>query len=99
MILAKSPVVFHHCPDFMRTRRATYYVLRKGRGMCLARCWHVRVRARTLYFMQRGRAQIMNMLPGGGQASVGDLGPGSVLGEMARLDSGVPFSNVEAREP
>ena len=55
--------------------------------------------ADTALFLQHGRAQMMNMLPGGGETVVGELGPGSVLGEMALLDSGVRFSNVVAREP
>lgn len=49
--------------------------------------------------MESGRAHVVSALPGGGKAVVGELGPGSVLGEMALLDSGVRSANVIAQEP
>ena len=55
--------------------------------------------ADTALFMARGLAQVVNVLPGGGETVVGELGPGSVLGETALLDSGVRLSNVVARAP
>ena len=48
--------------------------------------------------MESGRASVVSALPGGGETVVGELGPGSVLGEMALLDSGVRSANVIARE-
>jgi CRP/FNR family cyclic AMP-dependent transcriptional regulator len=48
--------------------------------------------------MEYGRASVVNVLPGGGEAVMAELGPGSVLGEMALLDSGVRSANVIARE-
>jgi CRP-like cAMP-binding protein len=41
----------------------------------------------------------MTVLPGGGETVVAELGPGSVLGETALLDSGVRSANVVATEP
>jgi CRP-like cAMP-binding protein len=55
--------------------------------------------ADTALFLECGRAQVTNRLPGGGETVVGELGPGSVLGEMALLDSGVWFSSVVACDP
>ncbi len=49
--------------------------------------------------MESGSASVVSVLPGGGEAVVAELGPGSVLGEMALLDSGVRCANVVAREP
>lgn len=49
--------------------------------------------------MEYGRANVVNILPGGGEAIMAELGPGSVLGEMALLDSGVRSANVIAQEP
>lgn len=48
--------------------------------------------------LEQGRAQVMTTLPGGGEAVVAELGPGSVIGEMALLDSGVRSATVVARE-
>jgi len=42
---------------------------------------------------------VITALPGGGEAAVAQLGPGSVLGEMALLDSGVRSATVIARVP
>ena len=55
--------------------------------------------ADSALFMERGWAQVISVLPGGGETVVAELGPGSVLGEMALLDSGVRCANVVAREP
>ena len=55
--------------------------------------------ADSALFMGRGRARVFNLLPGGGESVVGELGPGSVLGEMALLDSGVRSASVMASEP
>lgn len=49
--------------------------------------------------MESGSASVVSVLPGGGEAVMAELGPGSVLGEMALLDSGVRSANVIAREP
>jgi len=49
--------------------------------------------------LESGSASVVSVLPGGGEAVVAELGPGSVLGEMALLDSGVRCANVVAREP
>lgn len=49
--------------------------------------------------MESGSASVVSVLPGGGEVVMSELGPGSVLGEMALLDSGVRSANVVAREP
>ena len=54
--------------------------------------------ADSALFMECGRAHVINVLPGGGETVVAELGPGSVLGEMALLESGVRSANVVARE-
>ncbi len=51
------------------------------------------------YLIESGDADVMTALPGGGKAAVAKLGPGSVLGEMALLESGVRSATVIARTP
>ncbi len=55
--------------------------------------------ADSALILEGGRVGIVSTLPGGGEAVIAELGPGSVLGEMALLDSGVRSANVIAREP
>lgn len=55
--------------------------------------------ADSALIMQDGRVSVVSALPGGGEAVMAELGPGSVLGEMALLESGVRSANVIAREP
>lgn len=55
--------------------------------------------ADSALILERGRAHVMTVLPGGGETVVAELGPGSVLGETALLDSGVRSANVVATEP
>ena len=55
--------------------------------------------ADSALILEDGRVGIVSALPGGGEAVIAELGPGSVLGEMALLDSGVRSANVIAREP
>jgi CRP-like cAMP-binding protein len=47
--------------------------------------------------MESGDADVITALPGGGEATVATLGPGSVLGEMALLESGTRSATVIAR--
>ena len=49
------------------------------------------------YLIESGTADVYTALPGGGETTVAALGPGSVLGEMALLDSGVRSASVLAR--
>ena len=49
------------------------------------------------YFLESGNAEASVALPGGGEFSVAELGPGSVLGEMALLDHGICSATVVAR--
>lgn len=51
------------------------------------------------FVLERGKADVITALPGGGEAKVAELGPGSVLGEMALLEAGVRSATVIAREP
>jgi CRP-like cAMP-binding protein len=47
--------------------------------------------------MESGNADVLTALPGGGETTVATLGPGSVLGEMALLESGMRSATVIAR--
>jgi CRP-like cAMP-binding protein len=49
------------------------------------------------YLIESGSADVYTALPGGGETAVAALGPGSVLGEMALLDSGIRSASVLAR--
>lgn len=51
------------------------------------------------YIIESGSADVMTALPGGGDAAVATLGPGSVLGEMALLESGTRSATVIASAP
>lgn len=51
------------------------------------------------FIIESGDADVTTALPGGGTAAVAKLGPGSVLGEMALLESGVRSATVVARSP
>ncbi len=48
------------------------------------------------YLIESGNADVITALPGGGEAAVAKLGPGSVLGEMALLESGARSATVIA---
>ncbi len=49
------------------------------------------------YLIESGTADVYTALPGGGETAVAALGAGSVLGEMALLDSGIRSASVLAR--
>lgn len=51
------------------------------------------------WIIESGEAEVITALPGGGEAVVAKLGPGSVLGEMALLESGMRSATVIARVP
>ena len=51
------------------------------------------------YLIESGSAHVITALPGGGEMSVASLGPGSVLGEMALLESGIRSATVIAHTP
>ena len=51
------------------------------------------------YIIESGDADVITALPGGGEAAVAKLGPGSVLGEMALLETGARSATVIARSP
>ncbi len=55
--------------------------------------------ADSALFMEYGRAQVISALPGGGATVIAELGAGSMLGEMALLESGVRSADVVACEP
>lgn len=55
--------------------------------------------ADSAFILESGKADVVTALPGGGEAKVATLGPGSVLGEMALLESGTCSATVIAREP
>ncbi len=78
--------------DFLRIfRRASFDM-----DACLVRQGQ---QADSAFILESGAAEVVTALPGGGQAVVAELGPGSVLGEMALLDSGVRSATVIARVP
>jgi CRP/FNR family transcriptional regulator, cyclic AMP receptor protein len=51
------------------------------------------------YIIESGAAEVITALPGGGEVAVAALGAGSVLGEMALLESGIRSATVIARAP
>lgn len=51
------------------------------------------------YIIESGTADVVTALPGGGELTLAALGPGSMLGEMALLESGVRAATVIARAP
>lgn len=53
----------------------------------------------SAFVLESGSAEVMTVLPGGGELSVAMLGPGAVLGETALLEGGVRSATVVAREP
>jgi CRP-like cAMP-binding protein len=55
--------------------------------------------ADSAFILESGSVDVVTRLPGGGEAGVATLGPGSVIGEMALLDSGQRSATVLAREP
>jgi CRP-like cAMP-binding protein len=54
--------------------------------------------ADSAFILESGAVDVMTRLPGGGEARVATLAPGSVIGEMALLDSGLRSATVVARE-
>ena len=64
-------------------------------GTCLMRQGQP---ADSAFILESGAVDVMTRLPGGGEARVATLGPGSVIGEMALLDSGQRSATVVARE-
>ena len=50
------------------------------------------------YIVESGSADVVTALPGGGTATVAQLQPGAMLGEMALLESGMCSATVIARE-
>jgi CRP-like cAMP-binding protein len=55
--------------------------------------------AHGAFVIESGSVEVVTALPGGGETVVAQLGPGSVLGEMALLDRGVRSASVLARAP
>ncbi|MBI3045100.1 MAG: cyclic nucleotide-binding domain-containing protein [Betaproteobacteria bacterium] len=55
--------------------------------------------ADSAFMIESGNAEVVTALPGGGEAMVASLGPGSLLGEMALLESGKCSATVIARTP
>ncbi len=51
------------------------------------------------YIIESGTTDAVTALPGGGELTVAALGAGSMLGEMALLDSGARAATVVARTP
>jgi CRP-like cAMP-binding protein len=78
--------------DFLRIFQRVSF----GVGACLVRQGQP---ADSAFILESGAAEVVTALPGGGQAAVAELGPGSVLGEMALLDSGVRSATVIACVP
>lgn len=55
--------------------------------------------ADSALIIESGTADAVTALPGGGELTLAALGPGSMLGEMALLESGVRAATVIARTP
>lgn len=54
--------------------------------------------ADSAFILESGSVDVVTRLPGGGEARVATLGPGSVIGETALLDSGMRSATVVTRE-
>lgn len=52
--------------------------------------------ADTAFFVQSGALSIASALPGGGEVHLANLGPGSMLGEMSLVATGVRTASVRA---
>jgi CRP-like cAMP-binding protein len=76
--------------ELMRVFQRVSYPL----GACVVRQGQP---ADSAFILESGDAEVLTALPGGGELSVARLGPGSMLGEMALLDSGVRSATVMAR--
>jgi CRP-like cAMP-binding protein len=63
-------------------------------GECLVRQGQA---ADSAYILESGTADVIAALPGGGEVTVATLGPGSVLGEMALIESATRSATVVAR--
>jgi CRP/FNR family transcriptional regulator, cyclic AMP receptor protein len=55
--------------------------------------------ADSAYIIESGTASVITSLPGGGEAELATLGPGSMLGETALLETGRRAATVIARTP
>jgi CRP-like cAMP-binding protein len=55
--------------------------------------------ADSAYVIESGTANVVTTLPGGGEAIIATLGPGSTLGEAALLDTGRRAATVVAKTP
>jgi CRP-like cAMP-binding protein len=53
--------------------------------------------ADSAYIIESGTANVLTSLPGGGEAQLATLGPGSMLGEMALLETGKRAATVVAQ--
>src|SRR5687767_2881738 len=53
--------------------------------------------ADSAYIIESGTANVTTSLPGGGEAQLATLGPGSMLGEMALLETGKRAATVIAQ--
>ncbi len=53
--------------------------------------------ADSAFILESGTVEVITTLPGGGQLTVAELGPGSILGEMALLENAVRSATVIAR--
>lgn len=53
--------------------------------------------ADSAYVIETGTAKVITSLPGGGEAQLATLGPGSMLGEMALLETGKRAATVLAQ--
>ena len=55
--------------------------------------------ADSAFIIESGTAEVVTVLPGGGELKLATLGAGSMLGEMALLDTGVRAATVVTRTP
>ncbi|MDH5537103.1 MAG: cyclic nucleotide-binding domain-containing protein [Betaproteobacteria bacterium] len=53
--------------------------------------------ADSAFALENGTVEVITALPGGGELKVAELGPGSILGEMALLENAVRSATVIAR--
>lgn len=95
-LVRSIPLFSGLAPEEIEGMLGIFRYVRFDAGACVVRQGHP---ADSAFILESGTADVVTALPGGGEAAVARLGPGSMLGEMALLDCGVRSATVLARTP